>query len=300
MNRLLIFFSLTFTLSVSAQKDSVRLVDIQSSECKAMIEVRPGFVKKEMHGDTTYIKLFCSNNCAGYYAPRVTLSGDSVLISIRGGKVIMEPRKFYLVNNEWINEFDMDELQWGYSKKIVPKDSTIRMTETMVKAVCDCCYNFELKIRGLDSSATYNYFYNGEYIDPNYKTTGEIKEYHFPYFLEAPQYEVFEKLKKIVYKSRNKDLLKELKSFHLWINITADTINHSIDRIEIEYPNRIKNTEKVDKKITDYLMSIPSMILVRNYMKSRWIREYIIFFGFNWETEDQLEMKFKAGERMSD
>lgn len=298
--RYFLFFLFLNVFALQAQTDSVRLVDIQSSECKAMIEVTPGFVKKEMVGDTTFIRLFCSNNCAGYHNPSVSLSGDSVLITIHGGELLMEPRKFYLVDNEWINEFDMDELEWGYSKKIIPTDSTIRMTENLVMAICDCCYNFELKILGLDSSLTYNYFYNGRYIDPNYKTTGEIKEYHFPYFLETPQYEVFEKLKKIIYKSKNKALLKELKSFPLIINITADTINYSIAQIEIEYVNKIKNTEVINRKITDYLMSKSAMVLVRNHMKNRWIKEYILYFGFNWETEDKLEMKFEAGERMSD
>lgn len=88
----------------------------------------------------------------------------------------------------------------------------------------------------------------------------------------------------------------------MFINITADTVNSSIAHIDIEYMNEIKNIAIVDQKIRDYLMSRSAMILVRNHLKNRWIMEYVIYFGFNRETDDpdQLEMTFDAGERMSE
>ncbi len=81
MNRLLIFFFLNFFAS-QAQKDSVRLVDFQSSECGETHSKKPHFLSKETIGDTTYISLSCSNYCNGYHDPFVSLHGDSVEIRV--------------------------------------------------------------------------------------------------------------------------------------------------------------------------------------------------------------------------
>lgn len=289
MRRYLLFFFLNVFV-LQAQKDSVHLVDIQSSDCKAMVELKPGFVKKERTGDTTFIDLFCSNNCAGYHNPSLKVHGDSVLIDIPGGTI----ETYFKIKGKLIPEYDLWELCLENYR-----DSASLKRESLVKALCDCCYRFELKITGLDSTKTYNYYYNGQYIDPAYKTTGEIKVYQFPYFLEKPQYEVFEKLKKIVYKFKDKTLMEDLRSMHLYIYITADTLSGAIKKIEVEYPNdRIKNKEWADKVLIDYFMSLSPIIPVQNISKTKWIQEYMISFGFNWET-DQLEMTYDAGESQS-
>jgi|GEM_PF-6026821 len=297
MRSFLLYFLFLNVSAVQAQKDSVRLVDIQSSECKAMIEVRPGFVKKEMIGDTTYLDLFCSNNCGGYYDPQVKLSGDSVLITIKGGTPTYEPVMMYKVNDEWLSLRDWNYFQKKAWPRVECTDSAVFVTMTgLSMAMCNCCYRFELKIEGLDTEKTYNYFYNGQYIDPTYKTTGEVKMYQFPYFLKVPQYEVFEELKKIVYKSKDKVLLKDLHDLNLNIYLTVDTIDGSIDNIEIDYPyDRIKYKELTGEKITDYFRSLYSVIPIQNPSKTKWFREYMISFGFDRET-DKLKISFEPGE----
>lgn len=301
MRNYLFYFFFLNVFVLKAQKDSVRLVDIQSSECKAMIEVRPGFVKKELMGDTTFIDLFCSNNCGGYHDPQVKLSGDSVLITIKGGTPIYEPVMMYKVSNEWLNLKD-----WKYFQKkswplVECTDSAVFTIMTGIsRALCNCCYRFELKITGLDTSHTYHYFYNEQYIDPAYKTTGEVKMYQFPYFLKVPQYEVFEKLKRIVSKSKDKVLSEDLHTSLLSIYLTVDTIDGFIKNIEIEYPNdRIKNKEVMDQILNDYFMSLSPIIPIQNPSKTKWIQEYMISFGFDWGT-DKLKISFEPGERLSD
>lgn len=298
MRNCLFFFFLN-VFALQAQKDSVHLVDIQSSECKAMIEVQPGFVKKEMVGDTTLIDLFCSNNCGGYHDPTVKLSGDSVLITILGGKHYFEPKIYYKVEGELYNNNELKYREKEYHRKYDRSDSIVLNEEHLIKTICDCCYRFNLKIVGLDSLVNYNYYYNHQYIDPAYKTTGEVKIYQFPYFLNTPQYEVFGKLKKTIYKSKDKTLLEDLHSFHLYIYITADTVSGAIKNVEVEYPyDRIKNKEWADKVLIDYFMSLSPIIPIQNISKTKWIQEYVISFGFNWET-DQLEMTYDAGESQS-
>lgn len=180
------------------EKDSVRLVDIQSSECGGMYTVKPGFISKKIVGDTTFIQLFCSNNCGGYHRPNVALMGDSVLITIHAGEKLLKPFVHYKVNGEIYSEDDLRARERRYNKKYSRSDSIIVLEEVHMLATCNCCYTFELKVTGLDPSKPYKYFYNEQYIDPEYKPTGIIKEYAFPYFFQQPESEIIEAVQSIV------------------------------------------------------------------------------------------------------
>lgn len=283
MNRLLIFFFLN-AFALQAQKDSVRLVDIQSSECKAMIEVIPGFLRKETIGDTTYINLFCSNNCAGYNSPEVTLSGDSVNIQIHYGTKTI---RYLLKNGQYIDE---DELNTH------PKDSVLEeQTETI--AACDCCYTFELKILGLDSSKVYSYFYNNQFVDPNYKTTDVIGIYEFPYFFRQPKSVVSQKFERII--SKDKDLLEILHNSHLFVFLKVDTLDGSIKDIEIDPPyGASKNQDFTNQKLKVYFKSLSPINCIRTPSKKRFVKVYMISIGFDKGTK-KLEINYEAGERIT-
>ncbi|MNY34970.1 hypothetical protein D3C86_1693490 [compost metagenome] len=122
-----------------------------------MYRVKPGFVRNETIGDTTYFDLFCTNNCGGYHDPGASLSGDSVMITVPYGKRAV---RYSLLNGEDLDEDELD---------LHLKDS-ILMEETLMKTTCDCCFTFKLKILGLDPSKKYRYFYNEQFVDPEYKT----------------------------------------------------------------------------------------------------------------------------------
>lgn len=160
---LLIILLFLNVFASQAQKDSVRLVDIRSSECGGTYLSEPHFLKKETIGDTTYISLSGSNNCFGYHNPTVSLSGDSVLITFPPGA----KRIIYEIKNKckykYINESELDEL--GFANY---RDSLHLKQETILTAECDCCFTFDLKIIGINPSKSYKCFYNNVFINPNY------------------------------------------------------------------------------------------------------------------------------------
>lgn len=115
---LLFFFLNVFV--IQAQKDSVRLVDIQSSECGGTYHVEPHFLSRKTIGDTTYISLACSNNCAGFNNPKVTLTGDSVKIEIGYG---LKTISYLLRSGLYIDSTDLNNY---------PKDSILEeITESL-------------------------------------------------------------------------------------------------------------------------------------------------------------------------
>ena len=161
-NGLFCFLLLSVSV-VHGQKYLVQLADFQSSECVIMYHVKPGFVRNETIGDTTYIDLYCTNNCSGYHNPSINLSGDSVQITVPYGR---REIRYLLRNGEYLDEDDVD---------LHPKDSVLT-EEKIVRATCDCCFTFKLKILGLDPKKKYWYVYNGQFIDPNYKTKIVLEE----------------------------------------------------------------------------------------------------------------------------
>lgn len=167
MNKCFLFLFL-IGFSAQAQKDSVRLVDIQSSECGGMYYVKPNFVSRKTIGDTTFISLSCTNNCGGYHDPGIEVSGDSVFISIHAGEKSMKPSVYYKVNGEIYSDFDLTARERKYDKKYSRSDTVLIMEEVITEATCSCCYTFDLKIIGLDYGRSYKYFYNDTFIDPNY------------------------------------------------------------------------------------------------------------------------------------
>jgi hypothetical protein len=168
----LICFTGMSLLSVQAQKDPVQLVDIQSSECGGMYYVKPTFISRKTIGDTTFIRLSCTNNCGGYHDPGIEVSGDSVFISIHAGEKSMKPSVYYKVNGEIYSEDNLIARERRYDKKYSRSDTVLVMEEVITEATCSCCFTFDLKIIGLDPDHSYKYFYNNTFIDPNDIRTG--------------------------------------------------------------------------------------------------------------------------------
>ncbi|TSJ47815.1 hypothetical protein [Fluviicola chungangensis] len=280
MRILLILFLGMASLIVRAQqeKDSVRLVDIQSSECGGIYYVKPHFLGKETIGDTTFISLSCSNNCAGYNNPEVRLSEDSVLISIHYGA---KTTRLKLLNGKYIHEEDMN---------LHPKDSILEeVTETF--AACDCCYIFNLKIVGLNNPPNYLYFYNKEFIDPNYKELPR-KRFELPTFSGKTDSKICRDIYKIV--SKDKSLLKESPEFHVILSV--DTSNCTFKSIMLRFEQ-----DEINKSIADKLKSyFQSQIKINcniNKDESILIQDYRLIFEYNKES-DKLIMSIRSDWRI--
>lgn len=267
------------SLVVRAQqeKDSVRLVDIQSSECGGMYPIKPHFLGKETVGDTTFISLSCSNNCSGYHDPSVSLSGDSVLIHFGYGERVT---RFKLLNGEYMDEEEIN---------LHSKDSILEeVTEAI--ATCDCCYTFNLKILGLDPSKAYTYFYNKKFIDPNYKGPVVRKHFEFPYFLKKPRSEVCKKVKKIV--SKDKRLLQPSKLFLLSVFLHVDTLDGSIKSVTTGF-DRHSDKQLINKRLKEYFYSLEKIDCVVNPYTGRQIIDYKLFFEYFPEV-GEMNMDFES------
>lgn len=278
-NLLLISFVSISLFAAQAQTDSVHLVDIQSSECEGVYYVEPHFLSKETIGDTTFISLSCSNNCAGYNSPEVRLSGDSVLISIHYGA---KTTRLKLLNGKYIPEEEMN---------LHPKDSILEeVTETF--AACDCCYIFNLKIVGLSSSPNYLYFYNKDFIDPNYKELPR-KRFELPTFSGKTDSKICRDIYKIV--SKDKSILKESPEFHVILSV--DTSNCTFKSIMLRFEQ-----DEINKSIADKLKSyFQSQIKINcniNQDESILIQDYRLIFEYNKES-DKLIMSIRSDWRIS-
>lgn len=263
---------------IHAQNNIVRLVDIQSSECGGMYYVEPHFLSKETIGDTTYIRLSCSNNCAGYNNPEVRLSADSVLISIHYGS---KTTRLKLLNGKYITEEDINSH---------PKDSILEeVTETF--AACDCCFTFDLKILGLDSSKQYQYFYNEVYIDPNYKP---IESFELTNFFRQTEYETCEQVYKIL--SKKEEILTELNQGYLTIRLSVDTITGTIKEIDTDF-DRLNERRTINKKLKKYFYSISPINCVTDPFEHRKLEKYWIRFKLNRKSKE-LEMTYQLGDKV--
>jgi hypothetical protein len=295
MNRLLIFFFLNIFAS-QAQTDSVRLVDIQSSECGGMYHVEPHFLRKETIGDTTYISLSCSNNCGGYHDPSVELQGDSIFIIIHAGEKEMRPFIRYKVNGVIYSEDDLRARERKYDKKYSRADTVSVMEEVHILTTCDCCYIFDLKISGLDSTKAYSYFYNDHFIDPNYKEPVLRKYFEFPYFLKEPKSEVCKKTKRIV--AKNKTLLKPPRLFLLSVNLHVDTLDGKIESVTTSF-DRDKSNQSINQKLKDYFYSLAKIDCVTNPYNGKLIADYRLFFEY-YPQAGELNMSYESRWRLSD
>ena len=268
--RYLLFFLFVHAFAAQAQKDSVYLADIQSSECGGSYYVSPHFLSKQIIGDTTYLTLSCTNNCNGYNNPRVTLKDDSVKIAFGYG---LKTIRYLLRSGQYIDSAELNKY---------PKDSIlIEQTESI--AMCDCCYNFNLKILGLDSTTNYKYFYNENFIDPDYKDppTRTLLNKHF---LNEPSLKVLKKIKRIL---ESEKLLELFKKNELIIDLTMDTLTCSFKKITANFYVNDKHTKSAERKLAKYFVSLtPSCVFSNN--TNRIIEEFLIiidYLGGEWEID---------------
>lgn len=268
--RYFLFFLFLNVFALHAQKDSVRLVDIQSSECGGMYYVEPHFLRKETIGDTTYISLSCSNNCAGYNSPEVRLLGDSVLISIRYGA---KTTRLKLLNGKYITNQEIN---------LHPKDSILEeVIETF--AACDCCFTFNLKIVGLNNSSYYSYFYNKEFIDPNYKELPQ-KRFELPTFSGKTDSKICKDIYRIV--SKDKCLLKESPEFHIVLSV--DTSNCTFKSVMLRFEQDEIN-KSIAEKLKKYFQSQIKINCNINQNESILIQDYRLVFYYDIKS-DKLTM----------
>lgn len=265
MNRLLIFFFLNVFVT-QAQKDSVRLVDIQSSECGGDYYIRPHFLSRETVGDTTFVRLSCTNNCSGYHNPSVSLFEDSIVrITVPPGTEVI---LFKLLNGEYVDENEII---------LHPKDSIL---EEVIEsyAMCDCCYTFDLKILGLHPSKNYSYFYNEQFIDLNYKAPVPRKPFVLQYFLKQSKSEVCKKVKRIA--SKDKELLESWDGFAVYLQI--DTLNGSIKSITTDLED---SKESINQKLIEYFYSLKKIDCVTNPYNGKLIMDYTLLFLYDPEID---------------
>lgn len=274
-----LFFFFLSVFVAQAQKDSVRLVNIQSSECGGMYYVQPHFLRKETVGDTTFITLSCSNNCSGYHDPSVSLSGDSVLIKVGYGERIT---RFKLLNGQYLEEEEIN---------LHAKDSILEeVTESI--AMCDCCFTFELKVLGLDTGENYNYFYNGKFIDPDYKAPRLRANVEYWRIFNEPGPKIFKKITKIV---SSKKIRKLIEKDELIIHIKLDTITCSFTEIRSWCgENKTKNMRSAERKLNRYFRSLsPSCIIDPN--KNQTIDQFVIAIDYLF---GEWDMRYLPGEEL--
>lgn len=269
MNRLLIFFFLNVFAS-QAQKDSVRLADIQSSECGGDYYIKPHFLSNRMIGDTTYITLSCTNNCSGYYDPGVEIKGDSVLIQILGGTKYIE----YKINDKLIPDDELKEL--GFESY---RDSLVLKKVSFSRAMCDCCFTLDLKIVGLNAGSNYSYFYNNQFIDPNYIAPVPGKPFAFPYFLKQPKGEVCKKVRRIA--SKDKALLEYWDGFRVYLQI--DTLNCSIEKVTTDLD---QDKRFIERKLIGYFKSLGKIECITNPYNGKLITDYKLIFQYYPEKDE--------------
>lgn len=279
---LICFLGMTpWVVLAQQEKDSVRLVDIRSSECGGMYHVEPHFTSKLLIGDTTYITLSCTNNCAGYHNPKVFIAGDSVKIDIGYGARTNEDKMFYRINGKLLDIVELNELESkNYPEKYDRSDSTLITVVTESIAYCDCCYTFDLKIVGLDSSRSYNYFYNEEFINPDYTEFAPGIPFKFGYFFEQTPSKVSKRIGKIILRENN----FKSNPFTIVIDLTIDTINCSITDIRTNL-NQSNSKHSPDQKLKQYLHSLSLIECTRNPNTSRLIDRYSIIVEYDQKTK---------------
>ncbi|MGV3611164.1 MAG: hypothetical protein ACO1N0_09460 [Fluviicola sp.] len=283
MNKLLIFFFLN-VFAAQAQKDSVYLADIQSSECGGEYRIEAHFTSKKTIGDTTYITLSCTNNCSGYHHPKVFLSADSVKIDIGYGLRTKEDKMFYRINGKLMDSRELSELEAkNYPEKYDRSDSTFLTVVTEWFTTCDCCFTFDLKIVGLDSLRNYQYFYNDEFINPNYQEIEPGIPFKFDHYFKQSPNKVSGKIGRII--SGEKAFRRN--PFVVVVDLALDTLNCEIKGIQTNLGSS-GSQQVLDKKLKHYLYSLSPVKCFRNPNTSRLLDKVGLIIEYDRKTKKTI------------
>jgi hypothetical protein len=268
-------------LTVHAQKDTVYLVSIEKSADCLKPYPNPWFSSNQTISDTSYIRLLGRNDCNGYHDPSVTLSGDTVLISIPCGIV----KTVYSIHGQYFNEEQMN------ATGLKPYKDSLAFKEVYQKGECTCAFAFDLKISGLNPEVNYQYCYNGEPVDLTYHGAPPRIEFEFPYFIKVSKHKVYRKIKRIIMEEK---VLNELEDASFSVTLIVDTISGLITETR-SYFAGIKRTESARKKAENYFQTLPPVRLVNNPNKgNRRIEQYRITFILS--EKKKIKMIVESGE----
>lgn len=159
--------------------------------------------------------------------------------------------------------------------------------------MCNCCYTFELKTLGLDSSKQYHYFYNGEYIDPDYKI---IQPFELTNFFKQTEYETRDQVYQIL--SKKEELLTWLNQDYLTVRLSVDTISGMIKEINTDF-DRLNEHRMINKKLKKYFFSISPINCVTHPFENRKLEKYWVRFKLNQKSKE-LEMTYQLADKVID
>ncbi len=135
----------------------------------------------------------------------------------------------------------------------------------------------------MDSSASYHYFYNEEFIDPNYKESVPGIPFKFGWFFNQAPSRVSRKVREIV--SENKILFNEKDELVVTVDLSVDTVNCAIKNIQTNL-GISQNARSLDKKIKRYFFSLSPIDCFRNPYNSKLIEAYAVIIEYNKQTKE--------------
>lgn len=280
MKQLLSFLFLLSAITSSAQNNSI-LAHLDYSECKGNDDIRPRIRELIKTKDSTYIEIYASANCSGFYEPVVYLRNDSVLFDFKNGQIKEWKVVKYVIQGDTVRKNTFKNA--SKYKNSTPTDTIVETEKVISKAKCNCCYTFYLKLIGLTSNCDYTYFYKDEKLitEEEYQAIPRIPiDYRIEYFFHPDKEAIREGLLTALTNAKDLDSIKT-KQPSFRFELTVDTTTFQIDSIVAMFNKQYPTDVEVELK--KYLYSLSPIIVQKHPLYNRYIRKYVIKFGMNEE-----------------
>jgi hypothetical protein len=269
------------------------LAHLDYSECEGNEDVRPRIRELIKTEDTTYIEIYASANCNGFYDPAVYLWNDSVLFDLKSGRI--EERKVlkYVIQGDTVRKNTFKTAP--KYKNSTPTDTIVKTEKLISKAKCNCCYTFHLKLIGLKSNCDYPYFYKDEKLitEEEYQAILRISiGYRIEYFFHSDKESISEGLLMALTNADDLDSIKT-KEPGFYFELTVDTTTFQIDSIVALFNKQYP--ADVEFELKKYLYSLSPIICQKHPLYNRYIRKYVIKFGMN-EERTKVYWGYESGE----
>lgn len=282
MTRNLKFYSfvlLLFFASISfAQESANILAEYEFSECNETMYTIPRIQEETRMGDTTYLHLYASANCGGIREIRAEIHNDTVIFSMKEGKLEHRNRSMYWVNGE---EFDARSY-----RELISVDSTIlydsvhtTTVEIVSKTTCDCCYHFYFKLLQLEPNCTYTYLFDGKkaILEDNYShPEAHLTKIGSTYFFRQPKEEISIKLYEIW---KNSLIQNERTNYSFYFEIRVNVSNGNI--VSVQRPEWSSNQSPLDDEYIEYIKSLSPILVQKHPTNNSLQSRYLIKFGLD-------------------